>query len=97
MNDHSPTDPVLSHVEPVPGGLYGDQSYEAALSDLQRTTAEISAALPSADHDAAEHLTGLRRDLVQAQRQLRPDDEDGMHRVRTLCSNVRRYLAGGTA
>lgn len=30
MNDDSPTDPILAHVELVVGGLYGDQAYEAA-------------------------------------------------------------------
>ncbi|MET9142035.1 hypothetical protein [Streptomyces parvulus] len=58
MNDHSPTDPVLADVEPVPGGLYGDQPYELALSDLRSAVAEFSAALRDADGPRAE---GLRR------------------------------------
>jgi hypothetical protein len=96
VNDHnsSPTDPVLAHVEPVPGGLYGDQPYEAALRDIQAATADISAALRDADTGTAEQLTAHRRDLARAQLQLRPDDTDGLERAHALCSTVRRYLAG---
>ncbi|MGW2049876.1 hypothetical protein ACWCPF_32535 [Streptomyces sp. NPDC001858] len=38
MTDQSsPADPpVLSRVQPLPGGLYGDEPHEAARSDLRR-------------------------------------------------------------
>ncbi|AKZ59549.1 hypothetical protein SAM23877_6504 [Streptomyces ambofaciens ATCC 23877] len=56
MTDHSPTDPILAHVEPVPGGLYGDLPYEAALADLRSAVAEVSAALRDAGGARAEQL-----------------------------------------
>ncbi|MEU0228168.1 hypothetical protein ABZ177_27980 [Streptomyces sp. NPDC006284] len=97
MNDRSPTDPVLAHVEPVPGGLYGDQPYEAALADLQSALAEVSAALREADGTRAEQLTRYQRDLGRAQLRLRPDDTDALERAHALSRTVRRYLAGGAA
>ncbi|MET7650502.1 hypothetical protein [Streptomyces sp. NPDC005486] len=64
MSDQQPpTDPVLSHVQPVPGGLYG---YEAALSDLRAAVAEVSAALSGTEDPAvtagrAQRPAGGRR------------------------------------
>ncbi|MET9442870.1 hypothetical protein [Streptomyces sp. NPDC006610] len=97
MTDHSPTDPILAHVEPVPGGLYGDQPYEAALADLRSAVAEVSAALRDADGTRAEQLTHYQRDLNRAQLQLRPDDTAALERAHALSRTVRRYLAGGAA
>jgi hypothetical protein len=97
LNDTSPTDPVLAHVQPVPGGLYGDQPSESALSDLRTAVAEVSAALRDADGDTAEELTRYQRDLNRAQLQLRPGDDDALQHAHTLCRTVRRHLAGGAA
>ncbi|OEJ20844.1 hypothetical protein AR457_42010 (plasmid) [Streptomyces agglomeratus] len=97
MNEHSPTDPILSHVEPVPGGLYGDQPYEAALADLRTAVAEVSAALSAAEGTSAEQLMRYQQDLNRAQLQLRPDDAEALQRAHDLSRTVRRYLAGGAA
>jgi len=86
MNDSSPTDPVLAHVQPVPGGLYSDQPYDAALAELRTTVAEVSAALRDADGATAQELTRYQQDLNRAQLQLRPDDTDALQRARTLTS-----------
>ncbi|MEU5756717.1 hypothetical protein [Streptomyces sp. NPDC047829] len=97
MNDDSSTDPVLVHVEPVPGGLYGDQPYEAALSDLRSAVTEVAAALRVADGPRAVQLTRYQRDLGRAQLLLRPDDTAALERAHALYRTVRRYLAGGAA
>ncbi|KOX43210.1 MULTISPECIES: hypothetical protein [Streptomyces] len=97
MTDHSPTDPILGHVEPVPGGLYGDQPYEAALSDLRSAVAEVSAALRNADGTRAEQLSRYQQDLGRAQLRLRPDDKAALERAHALSRTVRQYLAGGAA
>jgi hypothetical protein len=97
MHDHAPDDPVLARVEPVPGGLYGDLSYEAALADLRTAVAEVSAALRDADGATAERLTGDQRELNRAQLQLRPDDTDAVRRAHELARTVRRRLEGGAA
>ncbi|MFE9677191.1 hypothetical protein ACFYO5_24180 [Streptomyces sp. NPDC006259] len=97
MNDQSPTDPVLAHVEPVPGGLYGDQPYEAALSDLRAAVTEVSAALRDADATTAQQLTHYQQELNRAQLQLRPGDSDALQRAHTLARTVRQSLAGGIA
>jgi hypothetical protein len=94
MNDPSPTDPILAHVEPVPGGLFGDQPYEATLADLRSAVAEVSAALREADGKRAEQLSRYQQDLNRAQLQLHPDDTDALQRARALSLAVRRYLAG---
>ncbi|MEV6886243.1 hypothetical protein [Streptomyces sp. NPDC051135] len=95
--DDSPTDPILAHVDPVPGGLYGDQAYEAALADLRSAVAEVSAALREADGAHVEQLTRYQQDLGRAQLQLRPDDTDALERAHALSRTVRRYLADETA
>ncbi|MFF9896834.1 hypothetical protein [Streptomyces longispororuber] len=103
MTDHhrghdDPTQPVLAGIEPVvPGGLYGDQSYEAALSDLRAATADISAALEDAEPAVAAQLALYRRQLGQTQLQLRADDAPGMEAAHALCRTVRRYLDSGRA
>ncbi|MFF2025288.1 hypothetical protein ACFVW2_26220 [Streptomyces sp. NPDC058171] len=95
MSDDSSYDPILPHVKPVPGGLYGDLPYEAALADLRDAVALISAALPDADPATAEQLSRYRRELGRAQLQLRPDDSEEMARAHALAETVRRRLAGG--
>ncbi|MGQ4331116.1 hypothetical protein [Streptomyces hayashii] len=99
MSDQQPpTDPVLSHVQPLPGGLYGDEPYEAALSDLRAAVAEVSAALRDAqDQAVTEDLTRYQVDLNRAQIQLRPDDTAALERAHALCRVVRRYLTTGMA
>ncbi|MFD9028257.1 hypothetical protein [Streptomyces parvulus] len=97
MNSDTSRDPVLAHVELVPGGLYGDRAYEAALSDLRSTVAEVSAALRNADDPRAEQLTRHQRVLGRAQLQLRPDDTAALERAHALSRTVRRYLAGQAA
>ncbi|WP_371572750.1 hypothetical protein [Streptomyces sp. NBC_01314] len=99
MSDKQPpTDPVLSHVQPLPGGLYGDQPYETALSDLRAAVAEVSAALRDTEDPAVtEDLMRYQVDLNRAQLQLRPDDDDALERAHALCRTVRRYLTTGTA
>ncbi|MGW2617599.1 hypothetical protein [Streptomyces sp. NPDC001500] len=97
-DEQPPTDPVLSHVQPLPGGLYGAEPYEAALSDLRAAVAEVSAALRDAQDPAVtEDLTRYQVDLKRAQIQLRPDDTAALERAHALCRTVRRYLTTGTA
>nr|WP_020126004.1 histidine phosphatase family protein [Streptomyces sp. 303MFCol5.2] len=99
MSDQQPpTDPVLSHVQPVPGGLYSDEPYEAALSDLWAAVAEVSAALRDTEDPAVtEDLTRYQVDLNRAQLQLRPDDTAALERAHALCRTVRHYLTTGAA
>ncbi|WP_172386933.1 hypothetical protein [Streptomyces sp. MNP-20] len=97
MNERSPADPVLAHVEPVPGGLYGDQPYEAAHSDLRLAAAKVSAALRDAEDPRAEQLARFQRDLNRAQLQARPDHTESLERGHALVQTVRRYLADGGA
>ncbi|WEV29043.1 hypothetical protein OYE22_30555 [Streptomyces sp. 71268] len=73
--------PILAHVEPVPGGLYGGQPYEVALSDLRAALAEVSATLSGADSPAVARLTDYKQDLNRAQLQLRPNDMDAILRA----------------
>ncbi|MEV5020192.1 hypothetical protein ACIGW1_37245 [Streptomyces sp. NPDC053780] len=54
----------------MPGSLYGDQPYEAALSDLRSAGAKVSAALRDADGPPAEQLTCHQLDPGRAQLQL---------------------------
>ncbi|MFI5966436.1 hypothetical protein ACIA8J_30295 [Streptomyces asoensis] len=90
------TDPVLSHVRPVPGGPYGDEPYEAALSDLRAAVAEVSAGLSGAQDPAVtEALTCYQVDLSRTQLQLRPGDGEALDRAHALCRTVRRYLTTG--
>ncbi|MFI6086051.1 hypothetical protein ACIBBB_34805 [Streptomyces sp. NPDC051217] len=96
MNDHSPTDPVLGHVRPVPGGLYGDQPYEAALADLRAAVAEVSAALREADGPTAEQLAHYQADLNRTQLQLRLDDTETHQRAHALAQTVRDHLVSET-
>ncbi|MGV9341594.1 hypothetical protein [Streptomyces sp. NPDC003688] len=97
MTDETPYDPVLAHIEPVPGGLYGDQPYEAALSDLRSTVAAISAAASDATGTEADRLREHRRELNRLQHDLRPDDADALKSARERCAAIRRELAGGAA
>ncbi|MFH9554675.1 hypothetical protein [Streptomyces sp. NPDC017435] len=99
MSDQQPpTDPVLSPVQPVPGGLYGDEPYEAALSDLRAAVAEVSAALSDTEDPAVtEDLTRYHVDLNRAQLQLRPDASAALERAHALCRTMRRYLTTGAA
>ncbi|WP_406005114.1 hypothetical protein OG440_02255 [Streptomyces sp. NBC_00637] len=99
MSDQQPpTDPVLSHVQPLSGGLYGDKPYEAALSDLRAAVAEVSAALAETEDPAVtEDLTRYQVDLNRAHLQLRPDDTAALERAHVLCRTARRYLTTGAA
>ncbi|MEU5119170.1 hypothetical protein [Streptomyces asoensis] len=48
MSDQQhPTDPVLSRVQRVPGGLYGDEPYEAAPSSSCTRTAAPPLSVPT--------------------------------------------------
>ncbi|MER5587099.1 hypothetical protein ACWC9X_31145 [Streptomyces asoensis] len=99
MSDQQhPTDPVLSRVQPVPGGLYGDEPYEAALSDLRSAVAEVSAALSrTQDPAVTKDLTRYQADLNRAQLQLHPHRSAVLERAHALCRTVRRYLTAGAA
>ncbi|KJY41867.1 hypothetical protein VR41_10390, partial [Streptomyces sp. NRRL B-1568] len=50
--------PILTHVQPLPGGLFAGDGYEKAISDLNLTVAELSAAISSA---MGEEQTTTRR------------------------------------
>ncbi|MEU5074426.1 hypothetical protein AB0G76_23110 [Streptomyces asoensis] len=97
MSDQQhPTDPVLSRVQRVPGGLYGDEPYEAALSDLRAAVAQVSAALSrTQDPAVSEDLTRYQADLNRAQLQLHPHGSAALERAHALCRTVRRYLTTG--
>ncbi|WP_069766955.1 hypothetical protein [Streptomyces sp. LUP30] len=99
MNDQQPPiDPVLSHVEPLSGGLYGAEPYEAALSDLLSAVAEVSAAKAGTeDPTVTEDLTRYQVDLNRTQLRLRPDDTAALERAHALCRTVRRCLSTGAA
>lgn len=86
------SEPVLSRVEPLGGGPYADQPYEAALSDLRRAVAEVSAALPNAEGATAERLLGRQRELNRLQIQLHPDDAEALANAHELCRRVRGEL-----
>ncbi|MEU3620167.1 hypothetical protein ABZ725_49010 [Streptomyces sp. NPDC006872] len=89
---------MLSHVQPLPGSLYGDEAYEAALSDLRAAVAEVSTALNDAEDAAVtQNLTRYQVDLNRAQLQLRPDDTAALERAHVLCRTVRRHLTTGAA
>lgn len=94
MTEQPDSEPVLSHVEPLSGGLYADQPYEAALSDLRGAVAEVSAALRDADGATREHLLERQRELNRLQTRLRPDDADALADAHALCRRVRAELAG---
>ncbi|MCQ4192241.1 hypothetical protein [Streptomyces parvulus] len=96
MTDDCAKDPILAHVEPVSGGLYGNQAYEVALCDLRSAVAEVSAALRDAGNPLIEQLTRYQRDLGRAQTQLRPDDTAALERAHALSGTV-RYIAGRAA
>lgn len=92
-NPTGPNDePVLARVKPVPGGLFADRLYDAALSDIAATIAGISAVLPLAAAPQAEELRRLQRELVKRQRDLMPDDDDAIAAVRRRCAEVRSDL-----
>ena len=80
MTDHA--DPTLAHLQPVPGGLYRGQPYDAALADLRSAVAQVSAALRGADGTHAEQLIRYQQDLNRAQLQLRQDEADAQERDR---------------
>ncbi|WP_411093501.1 hypothetical protein [Streptomyces sp. 049-1] len=80
----------------MPGGLSGDQPYEAALSDPRSAVATVSAALRDADGPPAEQLTSYQRGLGRAQLQLRPDDTAALEGAHALSRTVRLCLTGGT-
>ncbi|WP_055712653.1 hypothetical protein [Streptomyces torulosus] len=100
MTEQPDSEPVLSRVEPLGGGPYADQPYEAALGDLRRTVGEVSAALRDAAGATREHLLGRQRELNRLQLALRPDDTDALADAHALCHRVRTGLArlpGGDA
>ncbi|WP_159768692.1 hypothetical protein [Streptomyces sp. HM190] len=100
MTEQPDPEPVLSRVEPLDGGLYADQPYEAALGDLRGTVGAVSAALRDAGGATREHLLARQRELNRLQLDLRPDDTDALADARDLCHRVRAELArlpGGDA
>ncbi|MFE9658734.1 hypothetical protein [Streptomyces sp. NPDC005955] len=94
MSDDSSYDPILPHVKPVPGGLYGSLPYEVALANLRDAVALISAALPDADPATEEDLLRQQWDLNRAQLQLHPGDTEAIERANAMARTVRRLLAG---
>jgi hypothetical protein len=100
MTEQPDSEPVLSRVEPLGGGQYADEPYEAALGDLRRTVGEVSAALRDAAGATREHLLGRQRELNRLQLGLRPDDTDALADAHALCRGIRAELArlpGGDA
>jgi hypothetical protein len=85
-------EPVLAHVEPILGGLFADQSYEAAMSAIAATVARISAALRGASAERADHLRHLQRDLIRRQIELMPIDDAAISAVYERCRQVRTEL-----
>ncbi|WP_331726315.1 hypothetical protein [Streptomyces sp. NBC_00470] len=94
MADQTPHEPVLPAVQPVPGGLYGDQAYESALSSLRHAVAEISAALHTqTDPGRRSELLAKQASLIEMQHSLLPGDDLACAAARVRSQQVLAELA----
>ncbi|MEU4213672.1 hypothetical protein AB0F13_27445 [Streptomyces sp. NPDC026206] len=84
--------PVLPKTQPLPGGLYAGESYEHAISDLNLTVAELSAAIPSAGGERATDLRRRRNDLIRLRTSVMPTDQAALDKAREACAEARHAI-----